>query len=391
MEKIYYVGNYTARCNPNDYTEIPSTNQKMEYITNSLKELGYYVDVLSLGESKKFNTLKKIIIDRNENNIFFGTFPRNKSIILKSLARVYLLVQVFFYLVFTTNKYSKVIFYYSPAYFPVIKLCKYLKNFNLTIEIEEIYSSVYKLSNDEILNEINSLKFADSYIVVNDRLKSIYNNQPCIVCYGAYKHANINTLEKIDVKYKKDSNLINIVYAGLISEDQPDVFLALDVIELLNVNYRLKIVGYGNHEVIDRMKDRIQQINENKGYAQAVYDGILKGDEFLNYLSACDIGLNPRTLTKENAAYSFPSKLMTYLTCDLKIVSTPVDSIINSTLGDFIYFSEDHTAESLAKQIINNKNALSESSNTNSNTINTLNSKFLNDLSGVLEKNGTTR
>lgn len=390
MEKIHYIGNFTARHNPNAYTETPSANQKMEYITNSLKELGYHVDVLSVGESNKVNCLKKIIIDRYENNIFLGTFPRNKSIIMKSLARTCLLVQIFFYLLFHTNKSSKVIFYYSPAYLPLIKLCKHLKNFNLILEIEEIYSSVYQLSSDKILREIKALKFADGYIVVNDKLKNIYNDKPCIVCYGAYKHANSNNVEKTDVKSKEDSNFINIVYAGLISEDQPDVFLALDVIELLNINFRLKIVGYGNHEAIDRMNNRIRQINENKGYTQAIYDGILKGDEFLNYLLDCDIGLNPRTLTDENAAYSFPSKLMTYLTCDLKIVSTPVAAIINSSLGDFIYFSANHTAESLAKQIINNKNALLDSHNANFNTINILNTKFLDELRGVLE-NDTTR
>lgn len=389
MEKIYYIGNFTARHNPNAYTEIPSTNQKMEYIINSLKELGYYVEVLSLGESKKFNTLKKIIIDRYENNIFLGTFPRSKSILMKSLARAYLLVQIFFYLLFNTNKYSKVIFYYSPAYLPVIKLCKYIKNFNLILEIEEIYSSVYKLPSNKIHVEIKSLKFADSYIVVNDKLKSIYNNKPSIICYGAYKNVNTKNSERIEVKYKKNITLTNIVYAGLISEAQPDIFLALDVIEILDSNFRLKIVGYGDHEAINKMKDRIRQINEKKGYAQAIYDGILKGDEFLNYLSKCDIGLNPRTLIDESAAYSFPSKLMTYLTCDLKIVSTPVEAIINSSLGDFINFAENYNAKSLAEQIINSRAALVNSNSNNSNNINILNNKFLNELSGIL-KDGTT-
>ena len=68
-------------------------------------------------------------------------------------------------------------------------------------------------------------------------------------------------------------------------------------------------------------------------------------------MSKCDIGL----ATQKNGGFSntsFPSKILTYLGCGLKVVSPPIDAVKLSPASDFVYTYEEFDGKSIAEAVV---------------------------------------
>ena len=336
---VFYFGYYTNNANPNNFIEFPGCNTKMSYIIDSIKYNGIRVKVICLGESFKFMKRKSLKIDDLEENLFIGT-AKNKI-----FSRMYLNLQVLSYLFIKITKDDAVIFYHSLYLLPFFKMARFFKKFKLIIEVEESYFAAWNKPMSWIRREISWLKGADSYLYVNDILANIIDNTvPYIVCYGNY-----NNSHQYIPKQEKIGDSINLVYAGLLSDDyNSDVYLAIDSTSLLNDNYKLIILGYGSNEAITQMLDYIQK----KGLSDKVkYLGFLKGEELSMCLQDCDIALNPRVLKDSLSDYTFPSKVLTYLSNGLSVVSTPIKCIQRSKIKNIVKFSNSNKPNDLAMAI----------------------------------------
>lgn len=365
---IFYFGYYTANGNPNNFLEFPGCSNKMSYIISSIKKNNIFLNVICLGESKDGinHSSKNLKVDSLENNFFVGTIK------YKILSRLYLYFQIMNILLFRVKKTDTVIFYHSYYLLFLFKILKKIKNFNLIIEVEESYKAAWGKSDSEIYNEIKYLKGADAYIYVNDLLPNIIENtKPHVVCYGDYE-------VKAALSIKKRNNKKRIVYAGLISEkDASDIYLALNAMKYLDDSYSLSILGYGSDIALEKLKKYIIDNNLNEKVA---YAGFLKGDEYLNFLKKCDFAVNPRMLSNSHSDYTFPSKVLAYLSVGLPVVSTPIRCIKESKVSELVSFSESTDALSFSNAI--------KSLNLNSNPISTivsLDKAFIIDLRGLLE------
>ena len=128
-----------------------------------------------------------------------------------------------------------------------------------------------------------------------------------------------------------------------------DVYLAIDAMHYLKEGYCLKIIGYGSIADINFLREYIS----TQGLGDKVfYEGLLSGDEFSNYLSRCSIGLNPRVLENTISDYTFPSKVLTYLSHGLSVVSTNINCIKESKVSTAICFSEDSTPQAFSQAIV---------------------------------------
>lgn len=365
---IFYFGYYTANGNPNDFIEFPGCSNKMGYIIRSLKRNNISINVVCLGESKDGvnHSSKKIKVDSLEHDFFVGTTK------FKVFSRIYLYLQIIYILLFRIKKTDTIIFYHSYYLLFLFKFFKKIKKFNLIIEVEESYKAAWGNSDTEIYNEIKYLKGADAYIYVNDLLPDIIDNtKPYVVCYGDYE-------VKAILSNKKINNTKKIVYAGLISDkDDSDIYLAVNAMKYLDGSYSLSILGYGSDFALKNLK---QYIIENNLSNNVVYEGFLKGDAYINFLKNCDFAINPRVLSDNLSDYTFPSKVLAYLSVGLPVVSTPIRCIEESQVSDLISFSESIDPLSFSKAI--------KSLNLNTNPVSTimsLDKKFIVNLRWLIE------
>ena len=82
------------------------------------------------------------------------------------------------------------------------------------------------------------------------------------------------------------------------------------------------------------------------------YDGCLSGRDYLEFLQHCDIGLCTQDPNAAFNATSFPSKILSYMSNGLSVVSAKVPAIVNSPVGDLITYYDAQTPEEIAKAIL---------------------------------------
>lgn len=349
MKNIYYIGYYSGLDNPNDFFEFPSSNSKMNYIISVIRRLNFNLSVLSLGFPKSYNYFYKktrtINLDEKTEFVFISTisffFP-----FLAFISKAWLYLQVITFLLFKVKKNDIVLVYHSFLLTKIIGFCRKLSKFKLVYEVEEIYQAVNQNSTYLIEKEINSLKNADGYILVNDiisnRLQLI--DKPFVICYGSYiKKDNI-------VNLTSDKN-VNLVYAGFLGGEGSDVALAIETIKLLPSNYFLNILGYGNEDNIRTLNRKIKSINAINDIEKVKYFGCLTGKEYDNFLAKCHIGLSTRVLVDEFSDFTFPSKIMVYLSNNLIPVSSKIKCIEDSQVSSLVVFYDENSPESVAQAV----------------------------------------
>lgn len=379
--KIKYVAFYNDnKLNNNEgrNTFLALTN-KVNYICSALYKNSCEVEIISPCWSNNTSGYYK----GNSYKIFdgvelknFSTFGSN-NIITKKLKQFYSAIQLILYLIKNTEKNEQIIVYHSLALIIPISIVRLIKNLEVILEVEEIYTDVW----DDKPNknkEIRYINKAYKYIFVSDILKKIFGNKPNVVLYGSYL--------VFDEKFKIQSNnkLINIVYAGSIDEIRSGALNSVLCMRYLSDNYRMNILGFGESKSINKLKQEIKLINTQKGFECCKYYGTLVGSEYNNFLSNCDIGLNPQ-IQGDYMNTAFPSKILSYLSHNLKVVSTNIESIKISKIAPYIIFADDDLPESVAKAISTiNK---TDDATANISIINQLDEEFIEEIKNLISSN----
>ncbi len=345
MKNIKYIAFYDVQNNDKENRLKHSASiNKIDYICSALNRNGYSVDLISPSWSNNsrgyyWGATKEI--KPGIKLITFSTFGGNGKLI-RVLKYGFSLTQLFLFLITSTKNNETIIVYHSVVLSFTIMIAKYFKKLDIILELEEIYSEVwnYKVSNKREIKLINS---ANKYILVSDLLKERFNEKPNVVLYGGYVTPNISYQNRPS----KDTKLL---YAGSIDQTRGGAFNAIKCMEFLPNTYSLQILGFGGNTELKRMSNLIQEINNIKKCNCIKFLGAFYGDEFSEFISKCDIALN----TQNEGSYmntAFPSKILTYLSHNLRVVSTKIESILESDLADFIVFSESDTPQEIAKSI----------------------------------------
>ncbi|MFV8370416.1 hypothetical protein [Flavobacterium sp. LB2R40] len=351
MKNVHYIGFYSKADNPQNFRNFPASTTKMDYIISSLKTADFKVTLLALGETLSKNKLYKQkvqICDQNEKIIYVSTFS-NSFFILKYLSRIWLLLQLLYYLLFVVEKNGNVLYYHTYATISIVKISRLFKKFNLTLEVEEIFQAAWRGSEKKINSEIKYLKNGDGYVFVNDIMpqKFVVDNKPFAICYGDYRSTN-----NIDRMVVNNEEVIKLVYAGVFGCENSDVSLAIDTINFLPEKFQLHILGYGSYEEISYVKNKIEEINYKAGNIRVHYHGKLSGRKYFNFLSTCHIGLSTRVLEDHFSDYTFPSKVLIYLGNNLKTVSSSINCVVKSKVADSIYFYKNPVPQEVAETIL---------------------------------------
>lgn len=372
--KIYYLIHFDNKTNRN---VTPSAITKGKYVASALASCSSEVEIVSLAYPTK-DSQDEVYYQVSENvicHLFKGKYSNNR--IIRYLNHKLYDKKIRKYLKQNVKKDDIVVVYHSLAN---MKLVKYIKK-NITdkivYEVEEIYGDVI---NDEKAKtkELKAFKNASSYIFSNDYLNSIINTKqlPYVTCYGTYE---------IPTLYKEafNDNLIHCLYAGTLDCQKQGAAIAINTARYLPNNYIVHILGFGTSQDLSYTKNLIDEINKQYGVTKVIYEGVKLNEEYLKFIQKCQTGLSTQNMDASFNDTSFPSKILSYMSNGLEVVSANIGVVKNSKISQYIHFYEVQDEKEIANVILNiNLNAKSN----NVDVVKELDKEFKEDLKAMLVK-----
>ena len=188
-------------------------------------------------------------------------------------------------------------------------------------------SYLYKfLKNIDIKIIKKNMKFVDSYVVLTKfMLDFLDKSKPYVVIEGI--SSDIFSFGYKDLKYNED-NIKTVLYSGGLYEKYGVIDLITSFEMLRNVNYRLIICGSGDAE--DTIREACKRDR------RIIFKGLLRRDEILDLQRNATVLINPRANTEEYTKYSFPSKILEYMSSGTPVLAYMLDGI-PSEYRDYIY------------------------------------------------------
>lgn len=327
-----------------------ASNSKIEYITKKLRELDYEVEIIS----------PTVLTDRNYPFLFSNGRIRQISIgvSLRTFSSIsskfrfirllgYLVTRISF-LIYALNNIKKgetIIVYHSLGYINEIDFITKVKEANTILEVEEIYADVvckpfYRKKEIEFINR------ATHYIFPTSLLNESINTQSkkSIIIHGSYNSDIIVNARNRDI-----NDRIRVVYAGTL-DPRKGCLEAVRSMEFLSTNFHLYVLGFGTESEKNILLNEIQKVN-SKGNGSASFEGLKLSEEYTTFLTNCDIGISPQDPNSSFNSTSFPSKILSYLSHGLKVVSIHIRSIKESSVGDLITYYQNQNPQEIADAI----------------------------------------
>jgi glycosyltransferase involved in cell wall biosynthesis len=377
-KKIKYIAMYTSKDLEKESRRgfLPAIN-KIDYICSSLVNSGYEVEIISPSwtEAKKgCYSGHKIWIANQVKLITFSTFG-TKTRIENALKYFWSLLQAFLFLAFNTKKGESVLVYHSYFLIHLISALQKVRKINLILEVEEIYSIVQPSKYwDE--REIKYINKANKYIFSTELLNKKINilNKPYAIIYGTYQ-----VEEDRGVKF--DDDKIHVVYAGIFDPRKGGALAAAAAAEFLPKNYHVHIIGFGSNDDKSMLLKKIDEISKITK-ATVTYDGLLRDEEYIQFLQKCHIGLSTQNPDAEYNDTSFPSKILSYMANGLRVVTIRIKAIETSAIGDKVFYYDQQNPKDIAGAIMSiDFNEPYDSRN----IIKKLDAKFLNEIKSLLK------
>lgn len=216
-------------------------------------------------------------------------------------------------------------------------LLKKMRHFRMVLEMEELYGDV--LGNAWIRSrECSFCGLADGFLVPVESLNRKINpgQKPFAVCHGPY------ICEKTAAA-PICAGLRHVVYAGS-SDPRKGAFLAVEAACCLPEGYHVHILGKKTPALAEAM---------HRADCRCIltHDGILEGQAYRDFLRKCHVGLCTQDRDAVFNASSFPSKLLTYLSCGLQVVCPPIPGVVSSGVGAIVHYYGDAAPEAVARTI----------------------------------------
>jgi glycosyltransferase involved in cell wall biosynthesis len=348
--KIHYITYYVGSEKIDILEGSLAADAKIEYLAERLSEKNI-VKVISIANFKqKLNGSQKrfTIVRNNVEYIYFSSYGAN-TLFTKILRKIKKIVSLVHYIFFEINKDDVIIIYHSLNDMYIVRLLTKLKRVKVILQVEEIYSLAYIDYKKKYNSEIKHISSFKNHFFINSYVRNILKISGInIIYYGAYKKYDM-----IKSFNHKSNQIIKIVYAGVIEKTRNAAFIAANTAKYLPSNYELHIAGFGSKADINELKALIKNINTALS-AKIIYDGAISGEKFHHYLASHDIGINCHTYEHENLLSSqvtFPSKIVSYLSHGLKVVTNRIDVITESPFNELVEYYDGFSDEEIARTI----------------------------------------
>jgi hypothetical protein len=347
--KVKYIGFYDSGLYSNENrNSFLAATSKMDYIAEAIVASGNSVDIISPSwttNNKGYYPKRTTILSKGITLTCGSTFGANFRL-FRYLRILWSWIWLLGFLLKNTHKNEQVIVYHSMMIMEPIILAKKIKEFKLILEVEEIYQDAKEFTKGMKNKEYNIFKLADKFIfpteLLNDAINT--NNRPYTIIHGTYK------VQK-DRSYKLNQGCIHAVYAGTFDSRKGGALAAITAAAYLPQNYHMHIIGFGTKEEMKLIQDTIEKVSKESN-STITYDGLLKDEDYIQFLQKCDIGLstqNPDDMYNET---SFPSKILSYMANGLRVVTVRIKVIEKSAIGDKVFYYQGQDPEAIAKAIL---------------------------------------
>ncbi len=347
-KRVKYICYYDDVSSGVQRNYVLSATNKLNYIFACCNQLGFGVDIISASEgiSPALQYHKREKKYRGENTLqLFATIGGHKFAIARILNRWLVLLQLFVYLLCHTKRGECCIVYHSLGYSKLLWLVKKLKKLVYIGEIEEVYQDVSSFPKRVRKSEYQFIECCDKYIFPTELLDEKLNpdNKPSVIIYGTYMVEKQRSDKFADGK-------IHVVYAGTFDVRKGGAAAAAAA-TYLPTNYHVHICGFGNAEEVATIRGVIEA-NQSFAHAQLTYDGLKKGDDYIKFIQSCHVGLSVQDPSAAFNMTSFPSKILSYMSNGLAVVSINIEAIKRSKIGPYLHYYSEQTPENIAKAVI---------------------------------------
>lgn len=337
--KNYYIGFCSPDGKEKEFDCAVPADLKIKYVA---AKFGGDLRLISLSPRKKCGRGRKIRAGYGTMKTLFSFGTGNG--IAKKLNVILRKLYLFFLFRCVIRSRDNVILYHSYAYTRFIgKYCA-VKKKRIVLEVEEVYG--YNAVEDKpyLADEIASIKRFQKFILVNDYIAPELGipEEDRVVSYGV-----------VDPDYEKcerrfDREHIHVLYAGTIDMKKIGAASAVKSAEYLSDRYVLHIAGFGKEEAQKQLAQLIEENNRHEDRCRIEYHGMLKGEPLNALLDSCDIGISTNVMRPNFANNTFPSKIMTYMTHGLKVVSGYADAFRDAKIARNWSFFYSHEPKEIA-------------------------------------------
>ena len=183
------------------------------------------------------------------------------------------------------------------------------------------------------------LKKYDGYILVAEGLKDLIKikKQPYLIIEDI-----ISIPKDILLKKEVDNDKFIIVYGGALCE-RFGINKLIDAISLIH-NNKVRLYFYGSGESTNYIN------TISKRDARIKYCGLVSFDELQKIQRNASLLINPRPSDEIFAAYSFPSKTLSYMLTGTPVLSTKISGI-PASYQPYLYWFDKEDVISMAKKI----------------------------------------
>ncbi|RXK48271.1 glycosyltransferase family 4 protein [Aquirufa rosea] len=329
-----------------------ATNKFSNSIIKSLKNSFNNVSVISTAEIRNYPSVKKLFFkSKSINDVYYsGHFIGFINLILlKHLTRFINLFPIGIKVI-DKNKINYILVHGTHTPFMLYAiLLKLISKVEISLILTDQHG--LEVSSDGFLGKFFRnidkwlMKFMinkfDSYICLSEAFVLKFKLKNALILPGIV-NSEIGFFEKLI--HKKENNYFKIVFAGGLNKNN-GVDILLKAISAINLdNLRFHILGKG--ELINDV------ILASKNDNRIIYEGVKHSNNLLETLISSDLLINPRPIKLDSSRYSFPSKLLEYMSTGVPILTTKLESI-PPYFYDCLYFTRDDSAAALSTGIIN--------------------------------------
>ncbi|MGN0560100.1 MAG: glycosyltransferase [Candidatus Fimenecus sp.] len=346
MKKIYYLCYFDIPEHADQQRNfVLSAATKSTYIAKAFGKAGYAVEIVSASGTCGGSICPGSVTELGENLTLrlFDAKPA-KTTVHRVFARRFLKNQLKKYLLENVTENDVLLVYHSLAYMDLVREIKQKKNPKLILETNEVYADV--TGNEKIRpKEMAFLQSADGYVLSTELLLEKVNpqNKPFTVNYGIFAP------EKKQFAPLFHDGKIHCVYAGVL-EPRKGAGTAIAAAKFLPENYHIHIIGFGSEQDTAEIQRQIAEISEQTA-CTVTFDGKKSGDEYLQFLQSCQVGFATQSSAAAFNATSFPSKVLSYLSNGLRVVSVRIQAIETSKVADLMYFYDGDSPKAVAEAI----------------------------------------
>ena len=343
---LYYLTYYQ----PKSITDLklkisPAGQQKSAYLIEKLDNIGKEYTVICLAESDTK--------DGSHRTIEFNMSKHGKFVLWKEFAKpnkvagklhYYYRRQQLKQFLSGLNPSDTVIAYHSLQTADIFYTYKRKKGFKFVLELEEIYQDVVNCGAQKAAWERKVITAADGYILATEALsKEIPAGRPYIVVNGTYH-------SEPEREGCFNDGKVHCVYAGTFDPTKGGAAAAAAA-EFLPENYHVHILGFGTKEQKKQLQESIASV-QKKTKCTLTYDGLKSGEEYIQFLQKCHIGLCTQIPDAKYTETSFPSKVLVYLANGLRVLSVRIPAVENSAVGGILYYYDKQLPQEIANAIM---------------------------------------